>query len=153
MYREISDKLSNLNSPVLGLAPVISGIQFSVDMQPLPAAIGKISESKGGNAMGLTASDPDRIILIFQGAWNLASEDEKVFQIARNLTDWLDEVVPQWLEEAGMPADMYMPYFINDAMYDQPVMQSYRDYEKFKTLQQSVDPNGLFSTRTGGFKY
>lgn len=153
MYREISDKLANLTSPVLGVAPVVSGIQFSVDMQPLPAAIGKITESKGGNAMGLTASDPDRIILIFQGAWNLASEDEKVFKIARELTEWLDEVVPQWMEEAGMPKDMYMPYFINDAMYDQPVLQSYSNYEKFKALQKSVDPNGLFSTRTGGFKY
>jgi hypothetical protein len=65
----------------------------------------------------------------------------------------LDKVVPQWIAEAGMPTDMYMPLFLNDAMWDQPVMQSYKDYEKFKTLQKSVDPNGLWSTRAGGFKY
>jgi hypothetical protein len=43
--------------------------------------------------------------------------------------------------------------YLNDAAGDQPVMQSYKDYAKLKALQQKMDPNGLFSTRTGGFKY
>ena len=153
MYKEISDKLAEATAYFLNALPVVRGIQFSVDFQPLPSAIGKISESKGGNAMGLTASDPDRIVLIFQGAWNLPSDDDKAFAIARNMTSWLDKVVPQWMDEAGIPKDTYLPFFLNDAMYDQPVLQSYREYEKFKALQKSVDPNGLFSTRSGGFKF
>jgi hypothetical protein len=153
MYKEISDKLAEVTAKFLNIPPLARGIQFSVDFQPLPSVIGKISKSKGGNAMGLTASDPDRIVLIYQGAWNLPSDDEAAYKIAREVTSWLDEVVPQWMEEAGMPKDTYLPLFLNDAMYDQPVLQSYRDYEKFKALQKSVDPNGFFSTRTGGFKF
>lgn len=153
MYKEISDKLAEVTAVFLNTLPVVRGVQFSVDFQPLPSVIGKKSESKGGNAMGLTASDPDRIVLIYQGAWNLPSDDEKAFDIARKLTSWLDEVVPQWMDEAGIPKDTYLPLFLNDAMYDQPVLQSYRDYEKFKALQKSVDPQGLFSTRGGGFKF
>jgi hypothetical protein len=153
MYREIRDKLAELTGVFLNTLPVVRAVQFSVDFQPLPSRFGKISESKGGNAMGLSSSDPDRIILIYQGAWNLPTDDPLAFGIARELTAWLDKVVPQWIAEAGMPSDMYMPLFLNDAMWDQPVMQSYKDYEKFKTLQKSVDPNGLWSTRAGGFKY
>ncbi|KAF7569057.1 GlcD FAD FMN-containing dehydrogenase [Pyrenophora tritici-repentis] len=153
MYKEIRDNMANLSGPFLTIPPLVRAIQFSVDFQPLPSIFGKVSATKGGNAMGLTSSDPDRIVLIYQGAWNLATDDELAYGIARKITAWLDEVVPQWLEEAGMPKDLYLPLFMNDAMWDQPVLQSYRDYEKFKALQKSVDPNGFFSTRSGGFKF
>lgn len=103
--------------------------------------------------MGLTASDPDRTIIIFQGAWNFVEDDTLVYSIARQFTDWLNTAVPAWLDEAGMSRDMYMPLFLNDAMDDQPVMRSFSGYEKFKALQREVDPKGLFSTRAGGFKY
>jgi FAD/FMN-containing dehydrogenase len=153
MYAEIRDYLANVTTLFLNTPPLVRAVQFSVDFQPLPSLIGKISASKGGNAMGLSSSDPDRIILIYQGAWNLPTDDELAYGIARQITGWLDEVVPVWMEEAGISEDTYLPMFMNDAMYDQPVTQSYRDYEKFKALQKQVDPNGLFATRAGGFKY
>nr|QCC62995.1 FAD-binding domain-containing protein [Phoma sp.] len=153
MYKDIRDKLADLTNVFLNTPPLIRAVQFSVDFQPLPALIGKISATKGGNAMGLSDSDPDRIILIFQGAWNFSGDDDLAFGIARQLTTWLEEVVPKWIAEAGMPNNMYMPLFLNDAMWDQPVMQSYKDYNKFKTLQKQVDLAGLWSTQAGGFKY
>ena len=153
MYKEIRNKLAELTTTILNTPPLIRAVQFSVDFQPFPALFGKISATKGGNAMGLTASDPDRIILIFQGAWNFSQDDDLAHEIDRQRTSWLDEVVPKWIAEAGMPNNMYMPLFLNDAMWDQPVMQSYKDYNKFKALQKQVDPAGLWSTRAGGFKY
>jgi hypothetical protein len=153
MYAGIKSKLTTLTAPFLNLPPLLRAIQFSMDFQPLPSLIGRISASKGGNAMGLSASDPDRIILEIQGAWNLPTDDDLAHSLARQMTDWLDEVVPLWLDEAGMSRDLYMPLFMNDAMFDQDVMGSYKDYEVFKELQTEVDPAGLFSTRTGGFKY
>jgi hypothetical protein len=151
IYSEIREKLAEITKPFLTILRATS--QFSVDFQPLPSIIGKISESKGGNAMGLTASDPDRIILEIQGSWSSASDDAVAYGLSKQLTDWLDEEVPKWLDEAGMSRDIYLPLFMNDAAGDQPVMQSYKDYEKFKALQRQMDPNGLFSTRSGGFKY
>ncbi|CBX97956.1 hypothetical protein IAQ61_000864 [Plenodomus lingam] len=153
MYSEIRSKLKSTVSPFLNLPPVVRGVQFSVDFQPLPSIIGTHSAAKGGNAMGLTASDPERIIIIFQGAWNLAFDDELVNGFAKEMTDWLAEQVPRWLDEAGMPRDVYLPLFLNDAQSDQQVMQSYSGYERFRELQKSVDPNGLFSSRAGGFKF
>lgn len=153
MYAEVRAKLKELTAPILSLPPALRATQFSVDFQPLPAVIGKHSEAKGGNAMGLSGSDPDRIILIFQGAWNLPVDDAIAYDLGKQITDWVEQSLPTWLDEAGMSRDVYLPLFINDAFGDQPVMQSYKDYNKFKALQQQVDPNGLWSTRAGGFKY
>jgi hypothetical protein len=150
MYSDIRDKLAQITGPFLTLR-VTS--QFSVDFQPLPAVVGAISQSKGGNAMGLSASDPDRVILEIQGSWLLPEDDAVAYDLSKQLTDWLDQEVPKWLDEAGMSKDIYLPLYLNDAAGDQPVMQSYKDYAKLKALQKQVDPNGLFSTRTGGFKY
>ncbi|KAF2033166.1 FAD-binding domain-containing protein [Setomelanomma holmii] len=151
MYSEIRTKLAHITAPFLTLLRPTS--QFSIDFQPLPSIIGKISESKGGNAMGLSSSYPDRIVLEIQGSWALASDDAVVYSLSKQLTDWLDEQVPKRLDEAGMSRDMYLPLFMNDAAGDQPVTKSYKDHEKFKALQRQVDPDGLFSTRAGGFKY
>ena len=151
MYAEIRDKLVQITAPFLTVLHPTS--QFSVDFQPLPSIIGRISESKGGNAMGLTAADPDRLILDIQGSWTLTSDDTVAYSLSKQLTDWLDVQVPRWLEEAGMSRHVYLPFFMNDAAGDQEVTKSYRDYKKFKALQKSVDPRGLFSVRAGGFKY
>ncbi|KAJ4336002.1 hypothetical protein N0V87_005723 [Didymella glomerata] len=150
MYKEIRDKLAEIATPFLNILRPLS--QFSVDFQPLPSLIGKISESKGGNAMGLTGADPDRLILEIQGSWALLSDDTAGYSVSEQLTDWLDEQVPQWLAEAGMDSQ-YLPLFMNDAAGNQNVTGSYKDVAKFRALQKSVDPSGLFSTRAGGFKY
>jgi hypothetical protein len=151
MYAEIHDKFAQIVAPYqLALRPTT---EFSVDFQPLPSLFGSISETKGGNAMGLKGSDGDRIVLEIQGLWQLPEDDAVAYDLSKQLTDWLEVQVPLWLEEAGMDPGMYLPLFMNDAAGDQGVTQSYRDYEKFKALQREVDPNGLFSARAGGFKY
>lgn len=150
MYKEIRDKLAEIATPFLNVLRPTS--QFSIDFQPLPSVIGKISESKGGNAMGLTGSDPDRLIIEIQGSWVLPSDDTAGYSVSKQLTDWLNEQVPQWLAEAGM-GGQYLPLFMNDAGGDQDVTGSYKDVAKFRALQKSIDPDGLFSTRAGGFKY
>jgi hypothetical protein len=91
-------------------------------------------------------------LLEIQGSWALPSDDTAGYSVSKQLTDWLDEQVPQWLAEAGM-GSQYLPFFMNDAAGDQDVTGSYKDVAKFRALQKSVDPNGLFSTRAGGFKY
>ncbi|KAF1851591.1 FAD binding domain-containing protein [Cucurbitaria berberidis CBS 394.84] len=151
LYAEIRDKFIQISVPFLTAERPTS--QYSVDFQPLPSVIGRISQSKGGNAMGLTVSDPDRVILEVQGSWALASDDTVGHSLSKQLIEWLDVQVPLWLDEAGLSRDVYLPFFMNDAAGDQEVTKSYRDYEKFKALQKSVDPNGLFSVRAGGFKY
>jgi len=103
--------------------------------------------------MGLSASDPDRILLEFQCAWENAADDAMMYTLTQQMTAWMETQMPAWLTEAGLDVESYMPYFMNDAMGDQNVTGSYRGYEEFKMLQEEVDPTGMFRTRAGGFKY
>ncbi|KAK7997294.1 hypothetical protein PG989_005334 [Apiospora arundinis] len=160
--------------------------QCSVEFQPLPAAAGAHSEAAGGNAMGLRAADPDRIVLNLQCMWLRARDDATVRALAGDMTAWLEGRLPAWNMQAGLglglglgfglgqgrqaqadddysgddysgastdTANAYMPLFMNDAMSDQDVLRSYDGYERFRELQRSVDPEGMFRTRVGGHKY
>ena len=133
--------------------PLHLASQCSVDFQPLPSIVGQHSQNNGGNAMGLTGNDGDRLILEIQCAWTLKEDDEVMRNISRELTAWLTPLIPSWLESDGMSGETYLPLFMNDAMGDQNVTGSYREYAKFKTLQLEADPEGVLRTRTGGFKY
>ncbi|RBR24909.1 uncharacterized protein FIESC28_02327 [Fusarium coffeatum] len=152
VYKQITDKWVAITKDYFkrlrGLAS-----QCSVDFQPLPAAIGKNTEARGGNAIGFTASDPDRVLLEIQCAWVEKRFDNMVRQFSRDLSDWIEEKLPEWMEKNGEPADAYLPLFMNDAMYDQNVTGTYKDYAKFKQLQLEADPEGTLRERMGGFKY
>lgn len=138
---------------------------WAMTMQPFPSTIGAHTEDRGGNAMGLRASDPDRLILEFSGMWQCKSEDETMRKMSLEIIKWLDEKTPGWVAEArrlrekdgdgddASEADWHMPLFMNDAMDGQDVTKSYRGFEVFKTMQKSVDPDGLWAKRLGGFKY
>lgn len=151
MYDEISRKWGDVTKKHLRTLHNARCL-CSVSFQPFPSVIGKRSQEAGGNAMGLSAPDPDRLILELQGMWANNNDDETVRNMAKDMTAWLEGMRPKWMAEAG--ADKYMPYFMNDAAEDQNVTESYRDYEKLKALlQMQVDPDGNLKRRLGGFKY
>ncbi|KAM0342901.1 hypothetical protein ACHAPU_009105 [Fusarium lateritium] len=152
VYSEITAKMAEITGPYFkDIQGLVS--QCSVDFQPLPASIGKQTEKRGGNAIGFTANDPDRVLLEIQCAWTDKKLDETVRDFSRNLTWWVEDKLPEWLEEQGESVDSYLPLFMNDAMSDQNVTGSYKDYVKFKALQLEADPEGVLRERMGGFKY
>ncbi|KAK8023629.1 hypothetical protein PG993_011695 [Apiospora rasikravindrae] len=151
LYAEISAKWRDIASAYLTILHPTA--QCSTDFQPLPAVVGSRSEARGGNAMGLTGGDPDRLVLELQCGWINGLDDATLYALSRDMTDWLQGRLPEWLAQAGLPADAYMPLFMNDAAGDQNVTGSYRGYAQYKELQASIDPMGMFSARAGGYKY
>lgn len=158
LYAEIRDQWREITSDYLKDIGHLIAL-CSADFQPFPSIIGQHSQEKGGNAMGLSGSDPDRLIIELQCSWSDKNDDETLHAMSRQMTSWLQGKVPEWLAAAAAAADepveegLYLPLFMNDAMGDQNVTGSYRDYAKFKALQRSVDPDGLFNLRSGGYKY
>jgi hypothetical protein len=122
----------------------------TVAMQAFPASIGKATAERGGNAMGLTANDKPRFVLEINTLWRDAKEDAQVYGMARDLTNWLGTRL-KTIHANSRNAETYLPFFMNDAAYDQDVFGSYKDAAKFKTLQQSVDPTGFWK-RSNGFQ-
>lgn len=153
LYAEISAKWRDITSAYLTILHPTA--QCSADFQPLPSLVGQQSEARGGNAMGLRAGDPDRLVLELQCGWLDGNDDATLYALSRDMTDWLQSHMPEWLAQAGPTAqgDVYMPLFMNDAAGDQNVTGSYRGYARFKELQEDMDPLGMFATRAGGYKY
>jgi hypothetical protein len=148
IYRETSDKFASLLSDILK-DPLRSTSQCSVDFQPFPSVIGKHSAERGGNALGISGSDDDRILLEIQCSWSSQSDDEVFHDASRKLVEWLKVKIPEWTKGR----EYYLPYLMNDAAGDQNVTGTYRGYGKFKALQAQMDPKGFFSKRGGGFVY
>ncbi|SPO03123.1 related to 6-hydroxy-d-nicotine oxidase [Cephalotrichum gorgonifer] len=148
MYSEISDKFTFLIKDILK-SPLRLTSQCSIDFQPFPAIIGKHSQERGGNAMGIAGSDLDRILLEIQCSWLAGSDDEVFHDASRELVEWLAIKVPEWTKGVKY----YLPYLMNDAAGDQNVTGTYQGYGKFKALQERMDPAGFFKKRGGGFVY
>lgn len=149
MYKEIFNKWESLLEDHLE-DPLRFTAQCSIDFQPFPAVIGKHSEERGGNAMGLEGDDIDRVVLEIQCSWTSRKDDELFNAASADMVDWLKVKVPEWTK--GDESD-YLPLFMNDASGEQNITGSYKDYSKFKKLQEQVDPEGLWSKRGGGFAY
>lgn len=148
MYDEISNKFTDLVEEHLK-NPLRLTAQCSIDVQPFPAIIGKHSEDRGGNAMGISGDDIDRILLEIQCSWSSDKDDEIFHDVSRELVEWLETKVPEWTKGE----EYYLPLLMNDAAGDQNVTGGYRDYGKFKAMQAEMDPEGFFRERGGGFVY
>jgi hypothetical protein len=132
----------------------------SFALQSFPALIGKATGKTGGNAMGLGINDGPRWMIEMTYVANGEKTDEPVWATGRAVVAEISKrvkskVVATTAEaESGSMVEDYNPLFLNDAAFDQDVYASYKDYNKFKALQRSVDPDGLWSgQRTGGFKF
>jgi hypothetical protein len=124
--------------------------------QPLNHCIGEQTEKPGGNAMGLTGSDHDRLVIEIAGIYSRASDDAIVQKVSKQYTDAILEDMKKTQADAkirGLNVGDYNPYFMNDAGGDRNVMGSFKDAAKFQALQKSVDVNGFFAKRSGGYKY
>lgn len=123
--------------------------QCSIDFQPFPAIIGKHSQDRGNNAMGISGDDPDRILLEIQCSWSSKDDDGIFHEASKDLTEWLETKIPEWTNGK----EYYLPLFMNDAAGDQNVTGTYQEYAKLKGIQEAMDPEGFFPSRGGGFVY
>lgn len=136
---------------------------FSLAFQPLPYLIPAASQAAGGNALAMDPAAGDRLWMEYDVSWLTGLTDNDAHVMAMNITKEIDEHVAT--NYAGVPNSHYVsgdmaaaaqtPIFLNDAMYDQLPLQSYGNgsYERLKAIQQTLDPTGFFSGRTGGFKF
>jgi hypothetical protein len=154
------------------------GLLGSLALQSFPSSIAQRSTDTvqrtggGGNAMGLKKTDGPRFIIEVAYIWMFAQDDEIVEQISRRITNEVgmarDIAVSRFqqgqdirhgnethveLKRVNRKVELYNPHFLNDAMFDQKVLQSYDEYTKFARLQREVDPTGYWRKNVGGFKY
>jgi len=143
---------------------------FSLAFQPMPVTIPAASQYYNpiGNTLSLSPNFGDHIWMEYDISWTTSLEDDAAHALAMNITATIDayaETTYAGVKSSNykggdgnretLEEEEYNPTFLNDAMYDQTPLQSYgrSNYEKLKAIQKSVDPEGFFPGRTGGFKY
>jgi len=153
-YERIDDLWNNITTKYAGNNFLI---QSTLAYQPWPRSIGKATEARGGNAMGLTAKDKDRFIIEIAGIYMRAADSKTVLDMSREFTDTLQkqlETMKTRVKAAGGPMfETYLPEFMNDAAVDQDVVSTYKDKKLFAKLQKQMDPEGFWTKRTAGYKY
>ncbi|RDA94226.1 hypothetical protein CP533_0580 [Ophiocordyceps camponoti-saundersi (nom. inval.)] len=136
---------------------------FSFTLQPIPRAIAIASRAANSvpNALGLEPDHGDRLWVQYDLAWANPTCDRFCAVRLKEIVDEAKEIHRRGF--AGIPPTNYRsgnleylsynPLFMNEAMDDQPVLQSYghETHGRLKVFQQRYDPAGLFSTRQGGF--
>jgi hypothetical protein len=127
--------------------PSVTG---TIAFQPFGPLIGRQSEKRGGNAMGLTGKDPARFIVEIAFLWKDKTLDADIDRLSKEFAHAIQ--ARGRAIAAKSTAKNYHPYFMNDAAADQDVTSSYKDAAKFARLQKEMDPTGFWS-RTGSFKY
>ncbi|PHH88798.1 hypothetical protein CDD83_7047 [Cordyceps sp. RAO-2017] len=132
--------------------------------QPLSRALVQASlDAGGGNALGLVPEHGDRVWMEYDMAWANPLCDTKCPSFFRDTIDSARAIhenkyagiAPTNYAEGDLSFLSYNPLFMNDAMADQKVLQSYGEdnYQRLKAIHQKYDPDDFFSTRQGGFKF
>jgi hypothetical protein len=128
----------------------------SIALQSFPYLIGRNTERAGGNAMGLKGRDGGRFLIELSYLWLNKEDDQRIQSTSRAITqavrNRLENLITKKTTSSASGVETYLPYFLNDAGPDQPVIQSYGRYQEFAAIQKLVDPEGFFK-RIGGFKY
>lgn len=129
----------------------------------MQALIARASLQYGGNALGLNPDDGDRIWFDLGTSWLTPVGDAAAASTAVKLSADIISYAQTTYQDvpntrfAGddLAYASYNPIYSNDAMPDQHTYQTYAggNFERLKSIQESVDPEGFFATRTGGFKY
>lgn len=147
-YKEVESKWESITDTYLGTNWLA---ESTIAVQPLPGVIGEHSAARGGNGMGLTTGDKDRFILEINQLWNKSVDDQTIYNMAQELTDWLyEDQLPEIM--ADNDVEQYIPLFMNDANRNQDVVGSYKAAEQIRALQQNWDPTGWWEKQSGGFK-
>jgi hypothetical protein len=132
--------------------------------QPVPKLIPTASArtNPAGNLLGLSPASGDHIWMACTIAWKLSLGDSDASSMAVGIIDNIATYtrnsypgVKASNSEAGYVAPPgYDLIFMNDAMVDQPVLQSYGNetYNRLKSVQKEYDQMGVFPQRTKGFK-
>ena len=130
----------------------VPGIIASMALQPIPKNMTRIAKEKGGDLYDLDDST-DRIIFEFDYSYFSQLDDSTVDTAMVELYSGMKDLVDGFVAEGTLP-DAYRPLFMNDAYFREDYWGRLRPGTKefAESVRDSVDPGGLFQTRTGGFK-
>ncbi|OBT61179.1 hypothetical protein VE03_09454 [Pseudogymnoascus sp. 23342-1-I1] len=115
---------------------------ISLDFQPVPKSLTDASNAyEGGNAMQMPEGPWMWInYLLTLPPLTTASNYKRIQASFKAMVE-------------AIPNAEGLPLFINDASFDQNPLETYGGYETLKVAKAKYDPDGFFSSKTGGWVF
>ncbi|KAF1951393.1 FAD-binding domain-containing protein [Byssothecium circinans] len=128
------------------------GIVASIAWQPFPKAIAKEARKRSPDLIDAD-DDVDRIIIEMNYAFLTLPNYEKMANTMEATYSGVRDRVLGWQADKTLP-EAYLPVFMNYGFYRQDYFGRLRPESRAlaKSVADEVDPEGLFRTRTGGWK-
>jgi hypothetical protein len=130
----------------------VPGIVASIAWQPFPKAIARQAKANGPDLIDADDS-VDRIIIEMNYSFLPVTPYDTMADVAEATYSGVRNRVVAWQADGTLP-DAYLPLFMNYGFYRQDYWGRLRPESRAlaKKVQQEVDPQGLFRTRTGGWR-
>lgn len=135
------------NSTVQSLVDV-PNLAYSLSFQPMPTAITSKAKSRGGNSLGLDASDGNLFNLLLTVSWDTIADDARIENHSKELF--------KRAETEAKKLGLYNKYlYLNYAAQWQDPIGGYGAANKaqLQAVSKKYDPKGVFQAQVpGGFK-
>ncbi|KAF2279122.1 FAD-binding domain-containing protein [Westerdykella ornata] len=140
----------NVSSTALGLD--VPGIVASIAWQPFPRRIAQQAKRLGPDLIDAD-DEVDRIIIEMNYSFLPQSQYERMADTVQATYEGVRKSVLGWQADGTLP-QAYLPLFANYGFYRQDYFGRLRPENRAlaRRVAQEVDPNGLFRTRTGGWR-
>lgn len=129
-----------------------SGISTNMGYQPFTKAMARKARENGGDLLDID-DDVSRIILEYNYSHLWKAQHEGIDAATVDSYEGTSELISGF-EEAGMLPKVYRPLFMNDAYFRQDFWGRMKPESRERAARAAaeVDPEGMFRSRTGGFK-
>jgi hypothetical protein len=130
----------------------VPGVIANIAYQPFPKKMARIARAKGGDLLDLD-DDVDRIVIELNYSHWFKLNRDKIDKAMTRTYEGINTLV-QGFQASGKLPNAYLPLFMNDGYYRQDIFGRLRatQRELAQSVAQSVDAEGMWKKRTGGFK-
>ena len=144
MLNSVYDLWKGASLPVAN----VSGILWTLSLQPLPPAIIEKAEARGGNSLGLDPTGPPLVLCLLSVSWSDASDDNIVVRTGKQLFKDIKTVA---VSRGLFNKFEYLNYA---ASYQDPIAGfGQASKANLQAVSRKFDPTGFFQTTVpGGFK-
>ena len=126
----------------------VSGILWTLSLQPLPSTIISKAKAQGGNSLGLDPSEGALVLCLLSASWSEASDDNVVGSTGKKL---FDDIKQTAVSKGLFNKFEYLNYA---ASFQDPIAGFGPEMQKrLQAVSQKYDPTRFFQTTVpGGFK-
>lgn len=132
---------------------LVPGIVASFAYQPFPKRVAAEARARSPDLIDCD-EDADKLILEMNYSFVPQSEYERMADTMEATYSGIRERVVQWQAEGTLQGGVYLPLFMNYGFYRQDYFARLKPASRAlaRAVAERVDPDGLFRTRTGGWK-